>query len=73
MKLRKKVLRPQIIECPFCGCSPEDGFDCVDHEDISGDAFVRDVYECPKCKKKSVRCYEFYAWENEEGDELEEA
>ena len=71
MKLRKLVEQPRIIECPYCGCQPSNGFDCVDHEDY-GDDFVRDVYSCPKCKKTSTRCYEFYAWENADGEELEE-
>jgi len=58
------------IQCPFCG--NEKGFDCIDHEDIGGDDYIRDVYQCPKCRKKSVRCYEFYAWENMKGDEIED-
>ena len=70
IKLRKFVKNPELIECPFCGCKPEDGFDCEEHEDIGGDSYVRDVYQCPKCGKKSVRCYEFYAWENADGDEI---
>jgi len=72
MKLRKKVQNPRVIECPFCGCKPSEGFDCVDQEDF-GDDFVRHIYSCHKCNNTSVRCYEFYAWENSDGDELEEA
>jgi hypothetical protein len=72
MKLRKKVQNPRLVECPYCGCKPIKGFDCVGHEDM-GDEFIRDVYTCPDCKKTSVRCYEFYAWESSDGDELEEA
>jgi hypothetical protein len=70
MRLRKYVKNPELIECPFCGCKPVDGFDCVDHEDIGGDSYCRDVYECQVCKKKSVRCYEFYSWEDMDGNDL---
>ena len=71
MKLRKVVKNPLLIECPYCGCKPSEGFDCEGVDEFDNDEFCRDVYVCPKCHKKSVRCYQFYAWENDEGDEME--
>jgi len=50
------------ICCPYCGTTPEQGFDCVEHEDCADDEII-DVYTCPKCKKSSARYYKYYAWE----------
>ena len=57
VKLRKRVKK---------------GFDViVEYDGFEDDEHIRTKYECPNCGKKSTRCYEFYAWESEEGDELE--
>lgn len=60
------------IQCPFCATTTDEGFDCVaEHDNHESDDYVRSVYQCPVCGKKCVRCYEFYAWENIDGDEIE--
>ena len=59
------------LQCPYCGCKPTQGFDCVDHED-RGDDYIADTYKCPKCGNVSTRCYEFYSWENGDGEEIED-
>ena len=61
------------IFCPYCAASPSEGFDVVEeHDKFEDDDHIRTVYKCPKCGKKSVRCYEYYAWENMKGDEIED-
>ena len=73
VKKAKHIFDPMVIECPFCGCKPSDGFDVVEeHDEYESDEFIRTVYHCPKCNENTTRCYEFYAWENEDGDEIEE-
>ena len=51
------------LQCPHCGCTPHNGFDLVEHLDTEDDV-IKDLYLCPKCGKKSVRCYKFTKWEN---------
>jgi ribosomal protein L37AE/L43A len=53
------------IQCPHCGCNPHNGFNLVEHLDTEDDE-IKDFYDCPKCGKKSVRCYKFTKWENVE-------
>lgn len=72
MSTKKHIFNPEKVECPFCGCKPEEGFLSERQDEFSDDQFIRDVYVCPKCKETSVRCYEFYAWEDDNGDEIEE-
>jgi DNA-directed RNA polymerase subunit RPC12/RpoP len=72
-KKTKHIFHPEVVECPYCGCGPTEGFDVVEeHDEYEGDEFIRTVYHCSKCNKNSTRCYEFYAWEDESGDEIEE-
>jgi ribosomal protein L37AE/L43A len=60
------------IWCPYCGCKPEEGFEVIEeHAGLEDDEHIRTKYKCPKCGKKAVRCYEYYAWENMKGDEIE--
>jgi transcriptional regulator NrdR family protein len=57
------------IWCPYCG---NEEIEVVEeHDNMEDDDHIRTVYMCPKCKKKAVRCYEYYAWENMKGDEIE--
>ena len=72
MVKQKHIFNPEEVECPFCGCKPENGFVSEEQDEFSDDQYIRDIYICPKCGKKSVRCYKFYAWEDESGDEIEE-
>ena len=57
------------IMCPYCG---NENIDVItEHDEFEDDDHIRTKYECKKCKKKSTRCYEYYAWENTNGDEIE--
>jgi len=66
------IKAPKKIQCPICNCKPNKGFDVVmEHDPLEDDEHIRSVYHCPICNKDFVRCYEFYAWEDEDGDEIE--
>ena len=72
MKKEKHIFHPEIVECPYCGCKIEDGFEIIGKDEFSDDEYIREKYSCPKCNRNSTRCYEFYAWENDEGEEIDE-
>lgn len=50
------------ITCPNCGCTPEEGFDVYREHVESGDKYIKTIYLCPKCNKKSIREYRFVRW-----------
>lgn len=66
------IKAPKKIQCPVCNCKPTEGFDVVmEHDPMEDDEHIRQVYHYPKCNEDFVRCYEFYAWEDKDGDEME--
>lgn len=57
------------IMCPYCG---SENIEVVtEHDEFEDDDHIRTIYKCGKCKKNAIRCYEYYAWENTKGDEIE--